>query len=119
MALGLTQHLTEMSTSNISWGKGGRCVGLTTLHFHVPIVLKSGCLNLLEPSGTVQACNGIALPLPLPLPTACHISFLLQRLVGCCLGAHSLSLLFEPEETRECTLWVKSWVIEREIICNS
>jgi len=28
----------------------------------VPIVLKSGILNLLEPSGPVQACNGIALP---------------------------------------------------------
>jgi len=32
----------------------------------VPTVLKSGSLNLLEPSGPVQACNGIALPLPLP-----------------------------------------------------
>jgi hypothetical protein len=31
MALGLTQPLTEMSTRNVSWGKGGRCVGLTTL----------------------------------------------------------------------------------------
>jgi hypothetical protein len=30
----------------------------------VPIVLKSGSLNLLEPSGPVKACNGIALPLP-------------------------------------------------------
>ena len=28
----------------------------------MPIVLKSGSLNLLEPSGPVQACNGIALP---------------------------------------------------------
>jgi hypothetical protein len=28
----------------------------------VPIVLKSGSLNLLEPSGPVQACNGNALP---------------------------------------------------------
>jgi len=28
-------------------------------------VLKSGSLNLLEPSQPVQACNGIALPLPL------------------------------------------------------
>jgi len=28
----------------------------------MPIVLKSGILNLLEPSGPVQACNGIALP---------------------------------------------------------
>jgi len=26
------------------------------------IVLKSGILDLLEPSGPVQACNGIALP---------------------------------------------------------
>jgi len=33
--------------------KGSPCVGLTTLHLHVPIVLKSGSLNLLEPSGTV------------------------------------------------------------------
>jgi hypothetical protein len=30
----------------------------------VPIVLKSGSLNLLEPSGPLQVCNGIALPLP-------------------------------------------------------
>jgi hypothetical protein len=30
----------------------------------VPIVLKSGSLNLLEPSRTVQVCTGIALPLP-------------------------------------------------------
>jgi uncharacterized protein with PQ loop repeat len=29
----------------------------------VPIVLKSGSLNLLEPSGPVKACNGIGLPL--------------------------------------------------------
>jgi len=28
----------------------------------VPTVLKSGSLSLLEPSGRVQVCNGIALP---------------------------------------------------------
>jgi len=28
----------------------------------MPNVLKSGSLNLLEPSGPDQACNGIALP---------------------------------------------------------
>ena len=44
-------------------GKGGQCVGLTTLRLHVPIVLKSGSLSLVEPSGPLQACNGIALPL--------------------------------------------------------
>jgi len=30
----------------------------------MPIVLKSGSLNLLEPSGPLQECKGIALPLP-------------------------------------------------------
>jgi hypothetical protein len=35
-------------------------------HLHVPIVLKSGSFNLLEPSGPVKACNGIDLPSPLP-----------------------------------------------------
>jgi hypothetical protein len=43
--------------------KGGRRVGLTTLPPSVPIVLQSGSFILLEPSGPVQACNGIALPL--------------------------------------------------------
>ena len=34
--------------------------GWQPYHLHVPIVLKSGSLNLLEPSGPVQTCNGIA-----------------------------------------------------------
>jgi hypothetical protein len=60
MSLGLTQRLTEMSTGIIPGDKGGRCVWLITLHLQVPTVLKPGSLNLLEPSGPVQACNGIA-----------------------------------------------------------
>jgi hypothetical protein len=36
-------------------GEGGRCVGLTTLP-----PSRADCLNLLEPLGPVQACNGIA-----------------------------------------------------------
>jgi hypothetical protein len=36
-------------------------ISLQTYHFHVPTVLKSGSLNLLEPSGPVQNCTGIAL----------------------------------------------------------
>jgi hypothetical protein len=63
MAQESTQPLTETSTRNISWAKGGQCIGLTTFPLYVPIVLKSGSLNLLEPSGHVKACNGIALPL--------------------------------------------------------
>jgi len=65
MALGSTQPLTEMSTRSISWGKGGRCVRLTNLSPSCAVVMKSGNLNFLEPSGSLQACNGIALLLPL------------------------------------------------------
>ena len=66
-SLWLTQLLIEMSTRNIHLfgSKGGRSVGLTTLPLRVSILLKSGSLNLLEPSASIQACNGIALPLPL------------------------------------------------------
>jgi len=63
MALGSTRPLTETSTRNISWGvKAAGAYGWQPYHLHVPIVLKSGSLNLLQPSGPVQACNGIALP---------------------------------------------------------
>jgi hypothetical protein len=44
-------------------GKDGRCVRLKPYHLRVLIVLKSGNPNILEPSGPVQACNGITLPL--------------------------------------------------------
>jgi hypothetical protein len=43
-------------------GKGGRCIGLTTLPSSCADCLeKSGSLNLLESSGSVKACNGIGL----------------------------------------------------------
>jgi hypothetical protein len=43
------------TTGNGAWG-------WQPYHLHVPIVLKSGSFNLLEPSRSVQTCNGIALP---------------------------------------------------------
>jgi len=64
MALGLTQPLTQMSTRCISWGKGDRCVRLTTLPPSCAFLQKSGNLNFLEPSGSLQACKGTALTLP-------------------------------------------------------
>ena len=56
VALGLTRSLTEMNTRNISWGKGGRCVGLTTL--------PSSCVDCLEicypqRPGTLWGCPGL------------------------------------------------------------
>jgi len=74
MALGTTQHLKEISTRNISWGVKAACAyGWQPYHLHVPIALKSGSLNLLEPSGYVQAGNGIALPLPLGMYVCVYV----------------------------------------------
>ena len=57
MALGSTQPLTEISTRNNSWwGKGGRCVQLTTLP--PPF---ADCLETLEPQppGTLTSCPNL------------------------------------------------------------
>ena len=79
MVLGSTQPLTEMSTRCISWGKADRCVRLTTLPPSCAVVMKSGNLNFLEPSGPLQVCNGTALPLPL---TRMHVIWR-QKLLHC------------------------------------
>jgi hypothetical protein len=61
MAPGSTQPLTEMSTENIFWEvKAAGAQGWQPYHLHMPTVLKSGNLNLMEPSGPVQARSGIA-----------------------------------------------------------
>jgi hypothetical protein len=53
--------LQQMSTRNISWEvKVAGAYGGQPYHLQVQTVMKSGSLNLLEPSGPVQACNGIA-----------------------------------------------------------
>jgi hypothetical protein len=56
MALASTQPLTEMSTGSIYWGKGGRCVGLTTLPPSC-----ADCLKMWEPQppGTLLASQGL------------------------------------------------------------
>jgi len=53
---GTLSLLTEKSTSNISWGKGGRCVRLTTLPLSSVY-----CFEIWEPQppGTLRACPGI------------------------------------------------------------
>jgi hypothetical protein len=63
MALWSTQPLVKMSTRDIPGGKGGRCVRLTTSPPYVLNIMKSGSLNLLEPSGSHRACYGTPLPL--------------------------------------------------------
>ena len=54
MVLGLTQPLTEMSPRNISRGKDGHCLGLTTLP-----PSSANCLEMWEPQnpGTLWGCS--------------------------------------------------------------
>jgi hypothetical protein len=56
MALGSTQLLTEMSTRNIYWVNGSRCVGLTTLPIsftHFREIWEP------HPPGIFRACPGL------------------------------------------------------------
>jgi hypothetical protein len=58
MALGSTQPQQKWVSGIFPGGKGGRCLGLTTLP----------CLEIWKPQSpeTIWACPGIASPLPLP-----------------------------------------------------
>ena len=63
----------------------------------MPTVLKSGSHSLLEPSGPVHGCNGIALHLPLPF--TCLKCTLVQALRLCTgrtahRGSRGIALLF-------------------------
>ena len=59
MALGSTQPVTEMSTRNISWGKGGRCVRLKTYHHPVPLSRNLGVLTSWNPLGLSRPVLGL------------------------------------------------------------
>jgi len=57
MAVGLTQPLTEMITTNISWrGKGGQCIGLTTLP---PSSADRLEMRESQPPANLRACPGL------------------------------------------------------------
>jgi hypothetical protein len=71
------------------------------LLLHVPIVLKSGSLNLLEPSGPVKACNGILLLLLLFIHSSCGTA------------AHSQALASHFVGFRN------NWVLRCGVICNT
>jgi len=63
MVLGSTQPLTEMSTRSNSWGLKWPVRKADNLPPSCAVVMKSR-INLLEPSGPFQACNGTVLSLP-------------------------------------------------------
>jgi len=121
-----TQALADMSTGIFPLGvKTAGSYGWQPYHLYVPIVLKSGSLNLLEPSGPVQAPNGIALPfysLGTHLPSHSHskmqnsyiprkyvvlIFRLFSRLSWCIVNALKFSIILFA--CYELILWGSSW----------
>jgi hypothetical protein len=83
MALVVSASNRNEYQENLSCGvKAAGAWGWQSYHLHVPIVLKSGSLNLMEPSGPVQAWNGIALPLSLQFIVGFVCSVLQPRKAG-------------------------------------
>ena len=126
MALGSTEPLTEMSTRSISWGKGGRCVRLTTLPPSRAVVTKSGDLNFLEPSGPLQARIGTALRFTiLPKSNIFLLILLTLTAVVCLLNnadsnsrLHDVTLfddIFEVERTWKVAVVPLRKVLSREL----
>jgi hypothetical protein len=104
LALGSIQSLTEMSTKGISWGvKAAVAWGWQPYHLHVPIVLKSGSLILLEPSGPVQACSWIdfyAVIIP------CSV-------LWTCCDARANGRQASSQKLFDCYVWWTNWKIVR------
>jgi hypothetical protein len=88
-------------------GKGGRCVGLTSLPPSCANYLEMWSLSILEPSGPVQACNGIALYVKSHSPNTFYLNFF--TVVPAMLPAEDLScvgcickLIFTCAQKRLC-----------------
>ena len=78
----------------VSWGKGGRCVRLTTLPPSCAVVMKYGNLNFLEPSGPLQVCNGTALPLPFIKINGGHSSRQMAHQTPCTLPTRCTGMFY-------------------------
>ena len=87
------------------------------------IVWKSGSLNLLEPSGSVQACNGIALPLTFPiiwnshgsLPPSLHLPTLLLTVHD----QHSTTFAIKMFSSLRALLWDRYVKEESKLRCRT
>jgi hypothetical protein len=88
--------------------------------------MKSGSLNLLEPSGPVQACNGIALPLPIEEEIQYRITlgnkayhtdqfFFKSRLVSKKSNLKMQCCTIRPTVTHACKAWVLKETIENKL----
>ena len=88
--------------------------GCQTYHLHVPIVLKSGSLYLLDPSGSFEVCTGVALPYRISYIHSHNFLFYptRSRTVNCkCFMLRSYSLISVPMRHTKviCSLLWEGW----------
>ena len=132
MTLGSTQPLTEMSTRSISWGKGGRCVRLTTLPPFCAVVLKSGePVTLWTTPATLCSCSNADVRRLPELLTRTEVGYLVATLlpsfrklptswvrhrrfktnaVQPVTSHHVVSVCVQLTRTRSCPKWRRCWV---------
>jgi hypothetical protein len=77
--------------------KAAGVYGWQLYHLHVPIVMKSGSLNFLEPSGSVQARNGIAL----------HFTCILYNFNYCNQKMNNFVIKYVPQQSR-CVVYTQT-----------
>ena len=65
---------------------------MTTLPPSCAVVMKSGNLNFLEPSGPLQACNGTALPFIYPTERTNFVPEMLKLTLKFALAKHENKL---------------------------
>ena len=70
------------------------------------ILLKSGNLNLLEPSEPVQACNGVALSLPVEIRRKTN-SDMIELTLGDCAAYDSASYRYDSQRRQD--LLSRAW----------
>ena len=107
MALRSTQPLTEMSTSSISWGKGSRCVWLTTYHHPVLLSWNLGTLTSWNPLDHSRPVTGQLLWRHIWI-IVCHYLqalFLKQLFEMCCV----LNSQTPPSTIRKTTNSASCW----------
>ena len=75
---GRLSHWQKWVPGEFSGSKCGWCVRLTTLPPSCAVVMKSGNLNFLEPSGPLQDCNGTAFTAC--LHAYCYLQFIVLEL---------------------------------------
>ena len=85
--------------------KAAGALGWQPYNLHLPIFMKSRSLNLLEPSGPIQACNVIALPLYQPLGLFCPFFKVSCHILAIIMSPSITNLKVKESKARDRERW--------------